>query len=257
MKTGTHQNKLEWISTGTEGTLMGNTKLLGSVLLIGITMLLSAQTLACPCPPCPPCYTQTGSYPNCNCSYNCTGCQSCVSDSCVNCGGDPTKACCDNIVCYSPSWRQCCGYGNGKVCNASCCDSWACQYCDGGGCTFCLHKAEDYDELLACNRVPDPEWDYDIDHCSTPTGDNPAWPCDTSFQTACDAHDECYQTCDSNKATCDAAFDTAMDQACAGSNPICWADCQFWRTVYRVAVELVGQGAYEGRQLDACACCDC
>ena len=258
MKTATNQNRLSWFFVSLEGKLMNNSKLIGSVFLVGMSMILCAKTLACICPPCPPCHTLIGSYPDCDCSYDCTGCQSCVSGSCVNCGGDPTRACCDNIVCYSPSWRQCCGYGDGTVCNDSCCDSWACQYCDGSGCSFCLSKAVDYSELQACNKVPDPTWPYDIDGCSTPTGDNPSWPCTgTSFYDACAAHDMCYQTCGSDKAACDSQFDTAMNNACAGSNPACWTICQGWRTIYRVAVELVGTGAYRGRQVDSCACCDC
>lgn len=149
----THQNRLEleWISAGLEGTLMGSSRqYLHVCILIGISMLLSAQTQACPCPPCPPCYSQTGSYPNCNCSYNCTGCQSCVSDSCVNCGGDPTKSCCDNTTCYNSNYDQCCNQGNGhtcpkdhQCCGSSCCDPNppTCKLCDGEG--NCVPKCDD------------------------------------------------------------------------------------------------------------------
>ena len=91
MKTATNQNRLSWFFTSLEGKLMNNSKLIGSVFLVGMSMILCAKTFACICPPCPPCYTLTGSYPDCDCSYDCTGCQSCVSGSCVNCGGNPTR----------------------------------------------------------------------------------------------------------------------------------------------------------------------
>ena len=184
-----------------------------------------------------------------------------MNGACVVCGGSPNRACCDNVTCYDSYDEQCCSYGDGTTCNKSCCDNWDCEYCDGSGCLPCLTKPNSWEELNNCSGyvVDDPNWIYDIDGCSTPTGDNPSWPCaDTSFYNACAAHDECYQTCGSNKATCDSQFDAMMDSdGCAGTNPVCWTICQGWRTIYRVAVELVGTGAYRQRQVDSCACCDC
>ncbi len=169
------------------------------------------------------------------------------------------EVCCDGgLSCYDPFSNICCGYGDGTTCNLPCCDSWDCQYCFGYGygCATCLRKVN-YTQLQWCNKVPDPDWTPEPNGCSSPTGDNPTMCPTTSFKSACDAHDICYQTCGSDKAACDSSFDIAMNNACAGSNPICWTACQGWRTTYRVAVELVGQGAYETDQELACACCDC
>ncbi len=143
MKTRTHQNSLSWISTGLEGKVMSASKQILSVCLIGISMLLSTETRSCPCPPCPPCYTQTGSYPNCECSYNCTGCEVCVEGSCIVCG-NPSLSCCENTSCYNPDNQYCCGDGEGTVCNndetcceGDCCDNGAETCCDGSCVTSC------------------------------------------------------------------------------------------------------------------------
>ena len=256
MKTGTYQNRYSWTFARLESKLMRTSKQILCVFLIGMSMILCVKSLACPPPPCTSCWTN---WPNCD-TWKCTGCESCVSGSCVNCGGDPTKSCCDGISCYDPYEEQCCSYGDATTCKNSCCDDWDCEYCDGSGCSSCLTKPTSWEELNNCSGyvVDDPNWTYDIDGCSTPTGDNPSWPCsDTSFYDSCAAHDMCYQTCGSDKATCDSQFDSDMNGDCAGSNPICWTICQGWRTIYRVAVELVGTNAYRQRQVDSCACCDC
>lgn len=86
----------------------------------------------------------------------------------------------------------------------------------------------------------------------------------------CNVHDICYQTCKSNKANCDdvlgqditASCDTgypfpcphatadecneydAEYQACLGIGPI-----------YSDGVDMLGGGAYQGRQSQYCGCC--
>jgi len=80
----THQTRLEWIFTGLEGKLMGESKLFGSVFLIGISMLLSAQTLATVDPPCTSCWTN---WPDCD-EWCTDPTPYCISDECKECGSD-------------------------------------------------------------------------------------------------------------------------------------------------------------------------
>lgn len=114
-------------------------------------------------------------------------------------------------------------------------------------------------------RVPDPDWTPQPNGCSTPTGNNPAWLwCGeaSSFLGACNTHDECYQTCGGTggwgKYNCDCAFGADMIFVCnnvTGESCIYW--CNFWKDVYVVTVDLVGDWAWEADQVAACACCDC
>ena len=115
MKTATNQNRLSWIFVSLEGKLMGNSKLIGSVFLVGMSMILCAETLACICAPCPSCHTLISGWPTCDCEYECDPlyCETCIDGSCASwcdpaycdqrciagvcahCNGDSDKVCCD------------------------------------------------------------------------------------------------------------------------------------------------------------------
>ena len=94
---------------------MNNSKLIGSVFLVGMSMILCAKTLACICPPCPPCSHLISGWPDCECEYECDPlyCETCIDGSCASwcdpaycdqrciagvcahCNGDSDKVCCD------------------------------------------------------------------------------------------------------------------------------------------------------------------
>ena len=97
--------------------------------------------------------------------------------------------------------------------------------------------------------------------CSTPTGNNPTMCTNTSFEGACNSHDICYGTCNSSKSNCDSTFGDDMAAVCdalEGAEWLaCFVPCTTWRATYWVAVSLVGQDAYESRQVAECSCCDC
>ncbi len=202
----------------------------------------------------------------CNDGHCCPSSKFCCGANCCNAG----ESCCDGKTCYDPYVKQCCGYGNGKTCNndqtccqdtcceRSCCDSWfACEYCQSGGCEPCLRKVSSYAELLECTRVPDPAWTPMPNGCSW-SPEDPAGCGTTSFHNACDAHDTCYQTCGSNKGSCDNAFLNNLTAVCTGVPPgECRDDCIDWAAWYVYFVETFGDGAYEADQVAACACCDC
>ena len=67
---------------------MKTKRILSGVVLAGISLFMGSKVLACPPPPCTSCWTN---WPDCD-TWKCTGCESCVSGSCVdddsNCG-DP------------------------------------------------------------------------------------------------------------------------------------------------------------------------
>jgi hypothetical protein len=98
--------------------------------------------------------------------------------------------------------------------------------------------------------------------CSSPlpNADNPAgYVCGeaSSFLNACNAHDTCYQTCNSNKTECDGSFDWNLWNVCNPLSGECRAACDYWKTIYVGAVVNWGQPSWEGDQVNACACCGC
>jgi hypothetical protein len=93
--------------------------------------------------------------------------------------------------------------------------------------------------------------------CSTPTGNNPCGqPC-SSFLDACNQHDICYQTCGSDKTSCDGAFQGNMLMQCGTCSPDTnlVACCVSWANIYAVAVTLVGDPSYQSDQINFCKCC--
>jgi hypothetical protein len=132
-----------------------------------------------------------------------------------------------------------------------------------GECWPCLRKVATWEELKNCNRVDDPSTSPNPNGCSVPPiicfvpdCDNPAGCSDTSFRGACDAHDICYQTCKSNKGTCDTDFRNAMLDVCMGSS-CAYACSEFAYAYYSGVSGAEGQEAWEDDQVIACICCDC
>jgi hypothetical protein len=95
---------------------------------------------------------------------------------------------------------------------------------------------------------------------------------------ACNLHDICYQTCQSDKSTCDTAMRDRMVAVCAAAYPPncpagltmdqCWGDGGYqaqrsqcaegftsYATLYYQGVNLGGGSAYEQRQSQYCQCC--
>jgi hypothetical protein len=85
---------------------------------------------------------------------------------------------------------------------------------------------------------------------------NPTGCSDTSFLGPCNAHDDCYGTCGSNRDSCDSAFWGAVDPPtgmlgiCAGSS--CASACTDFANAYYGVVHSGGQDAFDAAQ--ACSC---
>lgn len=187
---------------------------------------------------------------------NCGACESCISGSCVD-DCSASESCCDE-TCFNFSTHMCCG---DNICRQPCCDDSECTYCDNGICESCLYNASDYEELEECsNVVDDPDWTPQPNGCSSPLGNNPAWyVCGeaSSFLGPCNAHDECYQTCESNRSSCDSTFGSALDAVCAPLSGNCKSTCQFYADEYEAWVTTYGEPYWEDGQVNACACCLC
>jgi len=83
-----------------------------------------------------------------------------------------------------------------------------------------------------------------------------------NFEMACDAHDCCYGTCQTEKATCDSDFLNSLLDACAASATnllaaIAAIFCDQIALLYYAAVAAGGEAAYNDAQGQACVCCDC
>jgi len=91
---------------------------------------------------------------------------------------------------------------------------------------------------------------------------------------ACDRHDDCYQTCDSDsgaRQACDKRFREDMNRTCAGLEGIVLVSdpeepdgmvevprssvCQTFAEIYHFAVQQLGDGAFEDGQRRHCKCC--
>jgi len=80
---------------------------------------------------------------------------------------------------------------------------------------------------------------------------------EADFLPACNAHDICYGTCNSVKATCDTNFRAALHQACIDAYPpgLRRSACITVADGYANAVTKYGQSAYDAAQLQDCECC--
>jgi hypothetical protein len=128
-------------------------------------------------------------------------------------------------------------------------------------------------------KCADGAWTFQYDGCSVPAAavavgrgqrgaydkDNPAGGRDTHFAkttstlsggVACDRHDECYQSCGSDRANCDARMYQDMREICQRSteNAQVKSECMRWAAIYHKALRVGGEGAHQGRQEQVCAC---
>lgn len=158
------------------------------------------------------------------------------------------------------------------------------------------NKRTVFDELLSSSTCPEKQQEsslnyFDIDGCSTPTGQNPTGDLfvnpgtsaafgsvqghvpygTTPANLPCNNHDVCYQTCNSNKTTCDNQFGTNMTAVCSNafSGPCPFSlplqcilrtealqTCAISTAAYQLTVSIVGGVlAYRPRQLEYCDCC--
>lgn len=92
----------------------------------------------------------------------------------------------------------------------------------------------------------------------------------TELALACNAHDTCYQTCNNDKGECDAKLEEGIVNSCDDAYPLpcpleasqCIAymaqrfGCTQIANVFGKGVEAFGKGAYEGRQVEYCSCCE-
>jgi len=122
---------------------------------------------------------------------------------------------------------------------------------------------------------PAPSADPVPNGCTSPYGPNPTRDCpspptcfgtnedcvSTSFVSACDIHDGCYQTCNSDKYDCDTTFGAGMQAVCnaltGDEDDSCSDDCDYWADTYVAGAYIAGQDYWEAGQVGACACCDC
>ncbi len=80
------------------------------------------------------------------------------------------------------------------------------------------------------------------------------------LHVACDAHDVCYDTCNSSRSVCDAQFYAGMVRECAAAFPgpskeLDRRGCYNRASLYATAVSAGGESAYEAAQKNACECC--
>lgn len=82
------------------------------------------------------------------------------------------------------------------------------------------------------------------------------------FEKACNNHDKCYGTCNTNKDSCDSTFHLELKNACYNKK-VLWSPVMFilclehLSTIYYLAVSFLGKDAYENGQDEACEWKDC
>ena len=114
-------------------------------------------------------------------------------------------------------------------------------------------------------------------HMPTVNGCGPAWfPAGlkvpqgsgiADYEQACNAHDVCYETCNSSQTKCDDDLENQMKSNCRAAypRPASGEDeeqphrgtCLSRAHLYGRAVKRAGQGAYNNAQKVACECCQC
>ncbi|MDD4005285.1 MAG: hypothetical protein PHW69_08815 [Elusimicrobiaceae bacterium] len=94
-----------------------------------------------------------------------------------------------------------------------------------------------------CSGVPD---SWNIDGCGV-----------VNVVGACNAHDECYSSCGSFKSTCDAQFESNLDNICKAkfTSSECYRKCINISGAYFDGVGMFGAYYYTKAQIDHCVCC--
>lgn len=91
-----------------------------------------------------------------------------------------------------------------------------------------------------------------------PVPEDPNIGCENaSFTPACNAHDNCYSTCRSDRSACDLGFLAAMLATCESgcSGFLAREFCRENAFRYYAAVNSLGYLPWHGGQQDACQCC--
>jgi len=153
-------------------------------------------------------------------------------------------------------------------------------------CETC-YEINDMDDWQECKdssteHLEQNDQDHQIDGCSIPylladilgayTRDNPTGCNDpsTTFFYACEAHDYCYQTCDSNFVACNLGMKGGMEDVCLGDiiygcdepgrgleGITNWYNrCNSYKNAYYYGIRDFGHGAWEERQVGYCECCE-
>lgn len=141
-----------------------------------------------------------------------------------------------------------------------------------GTCTCCRKMSDAFDPSTCTNSQPTSDCGRGA---STPDCSNGCGPdgwkgavvralnlsTGANFTPACDAHDNCYNTCGSKRADCDGALASKMNQACADA----WANSDVpgaytWCLVVaeqeRIVISLSGGAAWDADQRIYCCCAD-
>jgi len=129
--------------------------------------------------------------------------------------------------------------------------------CHDGGCIAAWPLA-DCNAVVACpNLIPLPGFTPvpTTPPCGPLVGGIPALP--SYFNPCCNVHDLCYADCGSNRADCDRDFIDCMTDICNGRSGAARARCNWWRNRARGAFIRwdMGRGAWCGRQMQGCLCC--
>lgn len=107
-------------------------------------------------------------------------------------------------------------------------------------------------------RVPYPDHIPSSNGCGSAGFDVPDFYGNADFSIACNGHDLCYDTCNSNKARCDREFLDGLRRACADAYAVDsrnYRRCSGAASVYHQGVRSGGGPAYEAAQANACICC--
>jgi hypothetical protein len=117
--------------------------------------------------------------------------------------------------------------------------------------------------LVSCNRVDDPSVEPSANGC-TGVPDYPlcasAVGIGISYTPACDQHDICYDTCNSDKGACDSQLRSGLTSACSPLIPVdpdCYSLCVTTAYAYYLGVLVGAWENYKDAQVAQCACCDC
>jgi hypothetical protein len=215
------------------------------MVLIGIAMLTTpARSLARPAnnpDDCTVCEVWDGAkkecLPRCPPDKEC-----CAGSVFVQCIDPQTHGCCNGTV-YHKETQDCC---NGTVFNKAdkCCSP-----------NRTLIPKEPITDLADCpNRVAN-DRPHEIDGCSW----SPDFiiPCPwVSITPACNNHDECYQTCGSDKSACDSNLYNDIVAICRANQLTCpLGACESEAVIYYAAVVALGGPAYNNDQKKFCKCC--
>lgn len=203
------------------------------------------------------------------------------SSDCPPCKKDqpasPGKACCGTEE-YDPETHECCG--NKVVEKGKCCRKGGTpaeydketECCESAG----VLQKNPISNLDNCpNMVPNPRHTPSSNGCGIPpfVSDGYTMYCNNTYRADfgpyCDAHDICYDTCKSDRITCDTNFYSGMRSVCetfrsyARSHvgqcpnwPTEYVDCEDDRSYFKSFVVNAGKSAWKSSQKKACNCCN-